>query len=329
MNKAKPKVVVIGGGTGTSVVLTGLKEYPLEITSIVTVADSGGSTGRLRDEFGFAPVGDLRQAIAALSKDTGSSLLREVMLYRFTKGSGFKGHNLGNLILTALQDMTESTAQAVEIASKIFRVQGHIYPITSRNIQLVIEYQDGTVEIGEHILDEAKHGGKKIVNLKTSPRARIYKKSRDAIVNADYIIIGPGDVFGSLLPNFVIEGVTQAVAQSSAQLIYVLNLMTRYSQTHNLTARQHLELIEQYLKKPVDKIICNSSPIPVKIKRRYAKDHEYPLINDLPDDPDKIMRAPLIRTALVKPQKGDRLTRSYLRHHPQKLAQEIIKIITQ
>ena len=143
------KVVVIGGGTGTSMVLSSLKEHDgIDLSAIVSVADSGGSTGRLRDEFGFQPVGDLRQALAAFAE---KDWIKNLLLYRFNKGHGLEGHNLGNLVLTALQDMTGSTAKAIEVASKIFRLQGHIYPITTKPVNLVIEYSDGTVEIGEHI----------------------------------------------------------------------------------------------------------------------------------------------------------------------------------
>lgn len=322
------KVTVIGGGTGTSVVLTGLKQFPLELNSIVTVADSGGSTGRLRDEFGFAPVGDLRQAIAALAKGDDQTWIRDVLLYRFDKGSGLEGHNLGNLILTALQDITGSTAKAVNVASHIFRVKGNIYPITSKKIQLVIEYEDGTVEIGEHILDETKHGGDKIIQVRTSPRAHIFSKAKEVIEQSDYIIIGPGDLYGSLIPNFIIQGTSRAINNSNAKIIYVLNLMTRHSQTHDLTALNHIQLIEKYLNKPIDIVIVNNQPIPKNITDKYAKQNEHPVKDDISNSRShQVIRSQLLHRAIVKTTKNDTIPRSYLRHHSDKLAQVIWKII--
>src|SRR3989339_1483070 len=159
------KVVVIGGGTGTSTVVSGLKHKPVEITALVSVADSGGSTGRLRDEFGFQPVGDLRQTLAALAKENGQKWIRKLLLYRFSKGEGLKGHNLGNLILTALQDMAGSTENALEIAEKVFRLRGKILPITNENVQLEIHFDDGTVLLGEHWLNQHSLGERKIKHI--------------------------------------------------------------------------------------------------------------------------------------------------------------------
>lgn len=317
-------VVVIGGGTGTFVTLSALKKIPgLDISAIVTVADSGGSTGRLRDEFGFLAVGDLRQALAALAQENGQTWIRELLLYRFSKGSGLEGHNLGNLILTALQDMTGSTAKAVEIASSIFRLHGHIYPVTTQNVQLVIEYEDGTVEIGEHRLDDAvKHGGDRIVNVRISPRASIYEKAKRAILSADIAIVGPGDLYSSILANFVVDGATEAIKRSKARLIVMMNLMTRFTETHNMTATDQLTVLERHFGRPADVVIVNKGKIPTTILEAYRKQREYPVKDTLTEYRDRphIVRADLVRTAMAKQQKGDKLVRSYLRHDPAKLA---------
>lgn len=322
------KVVVIGGGTGTFVTLSAIKEFPdIDLSAIVTVADCGGSTGRLRDEFGFLPVGDLRQALAALAKENGQRWIRDLLLYRFTKGSGLEGHNLGNLILTALQDMTGSTAQAVGIASKIFRLHGHIYPITTKNIQLVIEYQDGTVEIGEKVLDdETRHGGDKIVGLKTSPSASIYKEAKQTIECADIIIVGPGDLYGSILPNLIVEGAGTAIRNSKAKVVVLMNLMTRYSQTHNMSAKDHLRAMESRLGRPADIVVLNNMPMNKNVLKRYEKQHEFPVVDDL-EHKKSIMRVPIARESLVQQEKGDLLHRSYLRHDSKKLAVVLKKII--
>lgn len=319
------KVVIIGGGTGTYVTVSGLKKYDLDLTAIISVADSGGSTGRLRDEFGFLPVGDLRQALAALANDDKHDWIQKLLLYRFAKGSGLEGHNLGNLILTALQDMTGSTPKAVETAASIFRLQGNILPITNENIQLVIEYEDGTVEIGETVLDH-KHGGKKIINIKTSPRAKIYSKAAAAIIAADCIIIGPGDLYGSIVANLVVDGVAQAIQASKARLVYVLNLMTRYTQTHGMTAADHVHTIESSIGRSFDYVIINSQPIPKTLLKLYEDEHEYPVRDNLGSDP-RVYRSAIIKPVLVPKTIRDGTPRSYLRHDQSKLATSIMNII--
>ena len=321
------KAVVIGGGTGTFVVLSALKALAdVDLTAIVTVADSGGSTGRLRDEFGFQPVGDLRQGLAALASGE-KNWIRELLLYRFSKGQGLEGHNLGNLILTALQDMTGSTAKAVEIAAKVFRLHGHIYPITTKSIQLVAEYRDGSVEIGEHIIDDSvKHGGDRIVSLKTSPRAKIYPPAAAEIKSADAIIIGPGDLYSSILPNLIIEGSVEAIKSFKGKFIYIMNLMTRYAQTHNMSANDHLKTVEVYSKRKADVVIVNSEKIPAAILSAYRKQHEYSVADDLVGD-SRVMRLPLIKTTLVKQFPNDLVRRSYLRHDAEKLRRVLKGVI--
>ena len=321
------RVVVIGGGTGTSMVLSSLKALKgIDLSAIVSVADSGGSTGRLRDEFGFQPVGDLRQALSAFAE---KDWIKNLLLYRFEKGHGLEGHNLGNLVLTALQDMTGSTAKAIEVASKIFRLQGHIYPITTKQVSLVIEYSDGTVEIGEHILDDVnKHAGDRIIGIKTSPRAEIYNQAKSAIENAGVIIIGPGDLYGSIMPNLVIGGAPEIIRRSKAKLVFIMNLMTRYTQTHNMSAINHLEIVEKQLGRKVDAVIMNNGKIPLKILKAYKEQHEYPVADDLKKaDNRRIIRANLIRSTLVKQNLSDAVHRSYLRHDPVKLKLVLGKLI--
>lgn len=323
----KKNVVVIGGGTGTSVVLTGLKKYrdELNISAVVTVADSGGSTGRLRDEFGFLPVGDLRQGLAALATGRDESWIRQLLLYRFEKGTGLTGHNLGNLLLTALQDITGSTEKALEVATNIFRVSGTIVPITQDDVQLEVTYEDGTKEVGEHLLD-LPHDGKTITQLKTIPQAYISNKAKKVLQEATHIVIGPGDVYGSIVPNLIVSGVSAVMKQSKAKKIYVANLMTKYSQTHGMTAQDHLAVIESYLGSKVDITVINSQKIAKNILQKYSLQHEYPVFDDL-DTADSVMRGPLIRLAAVSRQQSDSdsVKRSYLRHDPDKLAEILIQ----
>lgn len=323
---SKPKVVVIGGGTGTFVVLSGLKNEPVDITAIISVADSGGSTGRLRDEFGFQPVGDLRQSLAALAKENGQTWIKDLLLYRFQNGKELKGHNLGNLVLTALQDMAGSTPKALEIAGQIFRLDGHIYPSTLENVQLEITYADGSHIIGEHHLDDKTHGGKKITHVTLKPPAKIYPKAQEAIINANLIIIGPGDLYASLLPNLIVEGSQAAFSQTAAKIVYIVNLMTRYTQTPNMTAKDHLAVLSHHLGRKPDAVIINTGPISPQILSAYAAEHEYPVVDDL-DNAYEVIRGNFVSTNVSTQTPADTVKRSLLRHDQTKLTQAIMKLL--
>ncbi len=320
------KVVVIGGGTGSSVVLTSLKNIPqIELTALPVVTDSGGSTGRLRDEFGFLPVGDIRQCLAALADDQTQQDIKELLLYRFSKGNGLQGHNLGNLILTALEDLEKKPGKAIEAASKIFRIKGKVFPITENSTNLVITYEDGKKLVGEHFLDDHDKGGKKISKIELSKPARLYHKAKKAILEADTIIVGPGDVYGSLLPHTLVEDFKTIFKQARGTFIFIINLMTHFSQTHNLSATDHVATIEQYFGKYPDFIIVNSEKIPPKILRAYEKEKEYPVVDDLPQE-NYIKRAALVSKVTVKQQNNDSISRSLLRHDPEKLKEILQKI---
>jgi uncharacterized cofD-like protein len=325
--KTKPNIVVIGGGTGSFVVLSGLKKYPVNITAIVSVTDSGGSTGRLRTEFGFLPVGDMRQCLAALAGEQGD--IRNLLLYRFSKGKGLKGHNLGNLILTALTDFYDSEPKALAAAASIFNLKGIILPVTTANIQLKAEYKNGLSVLGEHEIDEPSHkGGLKIKKLSTEPRAEIYYKSSQAVLHADLVIFGPGDLYTSILPNLILKGVKKIFKQTKAKLVYVVNLMTRYSQTPDFTALDHVQEIERYLGRELDTVLINNAVIPSKFLNLYKKEKGFPVKDDLSQTENyRIIRKNFLSTALVKKLKGDSLQRSYLRHDSVKLAKTIVKLL--
>lgn len=326
MDTQKKKIVVVGGGTGTYVTLSALHHPNHSLEAVVSVADSGGSTGRLRDEFGFLPVGDLRQALAAMARGKNQAWIQNLLLYRFTKGSGLEGHNLGNLILTALQDMCGNTAQALDVAASIFRLHGAVYPITSKDIQLVVEYTDGTIEIGEHVMDEAKHSGKRVKKIRTSPRATIHPAARTALLEAQAIVLSPGDLYASLMANLVVGGAAKTIKESKATLVYVTNLMTRRSQTHGLTARDHVAVIEKHLSRSLDHIIVNNQAIPQAVVERYAQFEEHPVVDDFGSDA-RVIRANLIRETMIEKSKSDVLPRSFLRHDPQKLATIFSRIL--
>ncbi len=322
------KITVIGGGTGTSVVLSGLKSISndLDLSAVVVVSDSGGSTGRLRDEFGFLPVGDLRQCLAALAQDKNQQEIRQLLLYRFSKGHGLKGHNLGNLILTALEDLSLSPALAIETASRIFNIQGNVYPITEKIVDLEIEYVDGTKKVGEHILDDLDNGGVKIKQVRLKPEATIYNKAAKTIRQSDMIVLGPGDLYASLLPNACVRGFKQALEENNGLFVYILNLMTHFSQTHQMTAKDHLDEVVKYTGRYPDVIVINCGEIESEVIKMYEKKLEFPVIDDL-EIKSNVIREDLVNSVIVKRNKADSVFRSLLRHDSKKLAQLLIKLI--
>jgi uncharacterized cofD-like protein len=312
------RVVVMGGGTGTFPVITGLKNLPIQVDSIIAVSDSGGSTGKIRDEFGFQPVGDLRQSLAALAENQGGDWIRKILLYRFNKGQGLSGHNLGNLILTALQDMTGDTTEAMEIARRVFRIHGHVIPVTRETVDLEIHYQDGSTVIGEHTLDEKITQPKKIDHIALVPPAVINPTAAEAIKKADLVIIGPGDYYASLLAVLTVGGIKKSFSNSSCQVMYILNLMTRFTQTHEMTAQDHVVGIEAAIGKSLTHILVNTSDIPESALTTYAAEKEFPVIDDLGKD-KRVIRKPIMSFSTHTQSAHDAVQRSLLRHDPVKL----------
>ncbi len=326
------KVVVIGGGTGTFTILSGLKKKDLDITAIVTVADSGGSTGRLRDEFGFLPVGDYRMALAALADANGdSNIMRELFLYRFDKGMGLKGHNFGNLLITALSDMYKSDEIAYEHVSKILRVKGKVLPVSRDDVTLVAEYEDGSILIGESFIDEpnSRHDcNKKIKKLKIQPKAKIYPKAKKAILEADFIILGPGDLYTSLLANMVVSGTAEAIKKSKGKVIFNVNLINKHGQTTNFTAKKYVDELKRYLKIYPDYVVVSNTKLPQDILKKYEDEKGYPVKNDLNGKhPFKVVKADLLAGKVVVRKEGDAVRRSLIRHDSDKLANVLMKII--
>src|SRR3989338_1867426 len=323
MAKAKmKKIVVIGGGTGSFVLLSGLKQYPFHLTAIVPVTDDGGSTGRLRDEFGFLPVGDMRQCLAALAADNGR--LRRLLLYRFDKGKGLVGHNLGNLILTALEDLVGSAPEAVGEAASIFRLRGRVYPVSKKLVKLVARYSSGKTIVSEYKIEKYHlKQGERITQLYTRPTTKLNELAAAAIRAADMIILAPGALYNSIIANLVIGGMKPAIKNSRAKLVYIVNLMTLNSQTHGYTAADHVKEIEKYAGKKVDHILINSQPVKPKLVASYRREKEYPVTDDLTHD-RRAIRKPLLSASVYQKPKSDNLKRSLLRHDQEKVAKIII-----
>lgn len=318
----KKKVVVIGGGTGTVAVLSGLKKYEdLSLSVIVSMTDDGGSNAVVRDQFGYLPMSDLRKSIIALS-GTGNGLLRDVFTYRFEKGDGLKSHTLGNLIMMGLADMTGSEVGAIEAVSRLFDVQGNIIPVTEDDVRLVAEYEDGSIMKGEHQIDEPDkdHENKLIKFFYTTPKAKATDDAVNAILEADYIIAGPGDLYTSTLANIIINGIPQAIQKSKAKFIFINNLMTKKGQTHGMKASGLIDEIAKYAGRRPEIIVMNNKEISKDMVEHYKSRGEEVIEDDVDDGKfEYVMRASLISSVKVEKDKGDDLVRSLVRHDPVKV----------
>lgn len=315
------KVVVIGGGSGIFNVLKGLKNYPVEITSIVTTFDNGGSTGILRDEFGTLPQGDIRRSLIALAPDTGDSILREIFNFRFPKESSLHGHSFGNLFLQALTSISGSEVGAIKKAADILNIKHRILPISTDNAQLHAELEDGSIIVGETNIDIPKHDGEvKIKRLYLEPNAIMYSESYSAITEADLIIIGPGDLYTSILPNVLVQGFTDAISETKAKILYVQNIMTKWGETNNFVASDFSKTLLEYLKRnTIDYILCNNAPIEKFLIERYEKEKSFPVVCDT-EHLKKHATIVLEEDVLLQ-------TDDIIRHDPKKISGVIMKLL--
>lgn len=265
------KIVVIGGGTGSFTLLSELKNYTHNLTALVNMVDDGGSTGVLRDELGVLPAGDIRQCLVALS---ATPKVRELFSYRFDEG-GMKGHAFGNLFMAALEKMTGSFAEAVETASEVLSVKGRVEPITLDNTKLVVRLEDGTVVNGQHNMNELKIPEGERPWLDLEPEAHINPRARQAIVDADLVVIAPGLLYGSLAPALLVKGVTRALAESKAKKVYVCNLVTKPGQNDGYKVSDFVAEIERFAGVPMDYVLYNNHRPSADLIERYAHDGEF------------------------------------------------------
>ncbi|MBI2507233.1 MAG: YvcK family protein [Candidatus Niyogibacteria bacterium] len=317
MSKEK-RIVVIGGGTGTYTVLSALKYGPVYLSAIVSMADDGGSTGILREEFGILPTGDVRRALVALSKHP-DELLSQLFNYRFREG-GLNGHNFGNLIITALERICGNFEKALTEASRLLAVErGEVIPVTLADVRLFAELEDGSVIRGETNIDIPKHDGELAVNkVWLEPNAKANPKALQAIRRADLVVIGPGDLYTSVIPNILVRGIPEAISQSRAKKIFVCNLMTKYGETHGFVARDFVLALEKYLGEGMlDAVILNNQKPPETVLRRYRKERAFfvdPFLAGF-SAPAKLK---VVKTNLLR--KGE-----FIRHDHKKLADIILK----
>ena len=272
------KIVAIGGGTGLSMLLKGIKRYTNNITAVVTVGDDGGSSGRLREEMGILPPGDIRNCIAALADD--EDLITELFQYRFKKGEGLEGHSFGNLFLTALCAITGNMVKAVKESSNVLNIRGVVLPATLDDMKLAAEFEDGTIVKGESNIPE-EH--KKIKRLFTEPSVcKALPEVLEAIANADLIILGPGSLYTSVIPNLLVSGIVDAIMASHARKKYVCNIMTQPGETDNYSVASHVNALLTHAKgrKIIDAVLVNNS-LPDRISEGYAKNGSSPVRLDM------------------------------------------------
>jgi len=276
------KIVTIGGGTGSFVLLRGLREYPYDITAVVTMFDSGGSSGVLRDEHGVLPPGDIRRCLVALSGGEKEETLRRLFSYRFENGYSLRGHNFGNIFLTALTEVLGNEETAIRESGRLLNIKGTVLPVSLEKAHLCVELEDTTIIEGETNIDIPRHDGSmRIKRAFLRPKVRAYGEVEKAIEEADIIIIGPGDLYTSLIPNLIVKGVSEAIRNSKAEKIYIMNLMTKWGETNDLKASDCARVVLEYtgLSK-FDYTVCNDTNMPKKLLEKYAAEKKYPVLID-------------------------------------------------
>ena len=324
------RVVAIGGGTGLSTLLKGLKRYVLtpalaasgqtaisELCGVVTVSDDGGSSGRLRKEFNMLPPGDVRNCIVALSED--EALLSRLFQHRFQRGSGLEGHSFGNLFLAALTSITGDFAEAVRLSSEILLTRGRIYPATTSSVELEAEFEDGTRVRGETRITASK--GKIRELFLVPPDVRPLPQTLEAIAAADLITIGPGSLFTSLIPNLLVHGIVDAILDSHAVKVYVCNLMTQANESLGLSAADHIRALNRHARAQLfDYALINRKPVSPEMKAKYALEDASQIAVDLE----------AIETLGVCPVLGDYLDEGAVaRHATERVAHDLMALMAQ
>jgi uncharacterized cofD-like protein len=327
------RVVAIGGGTGLSTLLKGLKRFVLapaeipfaqggapvirDLCAVVTVSDDGGSSGRLRKELNMLPPGDIRNCIVALSED--EALLSKLFRHRFDKGSGLEGHSFGNLFLAALTSITSDFSEAVRLSSEILLTRGHIYPSTTSNIELEALMEDGTRVRGETKITASKVRIRELFLV--PPDVGPMPQTLEAIAHADVITIGPGSLFTSLIPNLLVRGIAQAIVESPATKVYICNLMTQANESLGLTAADHIRALNRHAQKQIfDFALINRTPVSNEMKAKYALEGACQIVNDLD----------AIEALGVVPVLGDYLEEDGVaRHNTARVSRDLLQLVAE
>ena len=310
-----PKIVVIGGGTGLSMLLHGLKEFTSNITAVVTVADDGGSSGRLRQELDVLPPGDIRNCLVALAD--AEPLMGKLFQFRFEQGNELKGHNFGNLFITAMSKVTGDFDAAIKESSKVLAIRGRVVPSTLDKVTLVAEHQDGTESIGESNIPKTLKPIKRIFLRPGGSKPT--HDAIEAVKKADAVVLGPGSLYTSIIPNLLIEKLYKEIVASRAVKIYVCNVMTQKGETDGYKASDHLRaIVEHAAPGIVDYCIVNTAGIHDSILKRYDKEGAHPVIADTENL--KKMKCKVIESHVV-------IVEDYVRHDSEKLSDIIVDLV--
>lgn len=316
-----PQVVAIGGGTGLSTMLRGLKRYTENITAIVTVADDGGGSGVLRQDLGMPPPGDIRSCLLALANT--EPVMRELLGYRFTEGI-LKGQSFGNLFLAALNEISPSFDVAVRRMSEVLAITGRVLPVTNENVELEAEFENGAFVVGESKIFQCKKEQdcriRQVRLLPEHPQA--LRESLEAILGADLILLGPGSLYTSIIPNLLVEGIAEEIARSDALKLYICNVMTQEGETEGYSASDHIQALFRHAGQPIfDYCLMNSAPIPDEICTLYAEEGAAPLVCD------RAACEKLGVTVIERPVSIIRANK--VQHDPPALAREIVSIYSE
>lgn len=324
----RPSVVVIGGGTGTFTVLSGLKKYPIDLTAIVAMSDNGGSTGVLRDEYGVLPPGDLRQCLVALSE--AETYMRDLFAFRFDRGN-LEGHSFGNLLISTLEQVTGSFEKAVRYAGEILKIHGEVIPVTLSNVHVVTELGNGKVLKGEHALSEyqllSRFGIKK---MQLVPPAVVNPRALAAIRNADLIIVGPGNLYASLVPHVLVQSMASALARSSARTVFVCNIMNKHGHTDDFTVGDYVECFEKFggTGRIFDTVLYNTKKPSARLLKKYVDEGEPVAYRKAPSLKGRtVIGCALLADTLYARKPGDMLQRTLIRHDADTLAQALMKLL--
>ncbi|MFH0739409.1 MAG: YvcK family protein [Candidatus Omnitrophota bacterium] len=314
-----PKIVAVGGGTGLSVLLSGLKEYTSNITAIVTVADDGGSSGRIRQQFDILPPGDIRNCLVALAD--ASTLMRDLFQFRFDESSELSGHSFGNLFITVMTRLTGDFDKAIKETSKVLALRGQVIPSTLNNVVLVAEHMDGSITEGENKIPKAR---KPINRVYLKPVSSVAEpvatpEAVKAVQEAQVIVMGPGSLYTSIIPNLLIKEITEAIAASGAIKVYVCNAMTQPGETDNFNASEHIKILLKHSHARIfDYCILNNGEISKEILKRYEQEGSYRVVNDTRNIVNMGYRA--IEEDVI-------ISEDVVRHDPAKLAKIVLGFI--
>ena len=320
------KIAVIGGGTGSFTLLTGLKHYSSKIAALVNMADDGGSTGKLRDELGALPPGDVRQCLVALSR---TPVLRDLFSYRFDNGS-LEGHAFGNLFITALEKMTGDFGRAVELASEVLNIAGTVEPITLTDVRLVLEQEGSPSVVGEFQIAHEKFDSVR-PNLRLEPHAEANPKAVKAIKESDIVVIAPGNLYGSLAPALIVPGIGEALKETKALKVYVCNLVTKPGQTDGFKVSDYAKEVERLAGVNfLDVVLYNNEEPNDELLEKYAKEGErYVVSDDMSNETYDALGANLISDVVwSNPNKSDPIAeaRTLIRHDPDAVAKALIAL---